>query len=167
MREGHGVYVMRWEDDGERMIVLTLKPDSLRLTYGVDGAPINRDVPLFTTRCHFGGSRFWFGCPSCRRRVGRLFLASSYFLCRHCCHIRYASQREGLEERGMRKIRKAYRALGLDPEEAQYLENLPKPPRMHWTTFGKYWNKLEEGQSMRDTGFVLAMGRLSKRFGLQ
>ena len=47
---------------------------------------------LFTTsRCHFGGVRYWFLCPSCRKRVGKLYapLSADEFKCRHCHRLTY------------------------------------------------------------------------------
>ena len=36
--------------------------------------PISQDIPLVTTELHSGGKRYWFSCPNCRERVGRLYL---------------------------------------------------------------------------------------------
>ncbi len=57
---------------------------------------------LATTRCHFGGVRYWFICPlvkngvPCGRRVGTLFLTpgGNYFGCRHCYDLSYNSRNE-------------------------------------------------------------------------
>jgi len=55
-------------------------------------------VPRFrllftTTRCHFGGVRYWFLCPSCRKRIGKLYtpLSGREFKCRHCYNLTYES----------------------------------------------------------------------------
>ena len=51
-------------------------------------------VSLVTTPCNFGGVRYWFGCPSCGRRVAVLYLAPGdvYFRCRHCNNLSYRSR---------------------------------------------------------------------------
>lgn len=55
-------------------------------------------VELTTTPCHFGSKRYWFICPlvvngvRCRRRVGVLYGAGSYYGCRHCHDLAYESQ---------------------------------------------------------------------------
>lgn len=59
-------------------------------------------ITLATTRCHFGGVRYWFICPLsrngvyCGRRVGTLYKApgAAYFGCRHCYNLSYESRNE-------------------------------------------------------------------------
>lgn len=59
-------------------------------------------VELTTTRCHFGGIRYWFICPLskngvyCDRRVAKLYKApgANYFGCRHCYNLSYESRNE-------------------------------------------------------------------------
>ena len=58
-------------------------------------------IPLITTSCHFGGSRYWFQCPwyangvYCGRRVGTLYLGGKYLACRHCYNLTYNSRNLG------------------------------------------------------------------------
>jgi hypothetical protein len=58
----------------------------------------NRDyrIHLTITYPFFGGKRYWFLCPHCGRQVGKLYSPpnSSYFLCRTCQNLTYASCRE-------------------------------------------------------------------------
>ena len=51
-------------------------------------------VPLTTTACNFGGERYWFQCPRCRRRVGALYIPprKTEFACRHCNNLTYHSR---------------------------------------------------------------------------
>lgn len=56
-------------------------------------------IKLETTDCHFGGVRYWFIC-SCGCRVGKLFLAQGYFVCRFCLDPIYESQLQNYESRG-------------------------------------------------------------------
>jgi len=46
-----------------------------------------------TTVPHFGGVRYWFICPYCKRRVGTLYSPrlERYFKCRHCHNLTYKS----------------------------------------------------------------------------
>ena len=71
----------------------------VRLVYSVtdrEGKRTDYDyqVSLVTTPCNFGGVRYWFGCPSCGRRVAVLYLAPGdvYFRCRHCNNLSYHSR---------------------------------------------------------------------------
>lgn len=60
-------------------------------------------VPIVTTKCNFGGVRYWFLCSlsgdgmSCGRRVGKLYMPSGgkYFGCRHCYQLSYDARNEG------------------------------------------------------------------------
>ena len=46
-----------------------------------------------TTKCHLGGVRYWFLCPSCSKRVGKLYapLSADEFKCRYCHNLTYKS----------------------------------------------------------------------------
>jgi hypothetical protein len=59
-------------------------------------SPLNQDISLVTTELPWGGKRYWFSCPNCRRRVGTLHLppGRNYFLCRRCYDLTYTSCRE-------------------------------------------------------------------------
>lgn len=144
--------VWTWSgSDGSKASVSTRSSGAvLTVSYSVNGVNAHELVPLEQRRCYFGGLRVWFRCPHCGRRAGQVYLSSTRFVCRKCARLAYRSQRVDLSERGWRKIRKAYRALGLDPNEAETMENLPKPKGMHWRTFQRYWEAIERGAEMRD-----------------
>ena len=57
-------------------------------------------VNLVTTSPYFGGVRFWLVCPSCRRRVTKLFCTWNRrsFLCRICQGLTYRSCRESHDQ---------------------------------------------------------------------
>jgi hypothetical protein len=51
---------------------------------------------LHSTPLNFGGVRWWFSCPRCRRRCAKLYLPrASAFLCRKCHNLTYESCIEG------------------------------------------------------------------------
>jgi len=64
---------------------------SLRITYTFRDKHIEDVIPLTNTPCYFGGVRWWFVCPSCKRRVGVLYKPyyAEYFRCRHCYDLTY------------------------------------------------------------------------------
>jgi hypothetical protein len=54
-----------------------------------------------TTKCNFGGVRYWFLCPACNRRIGKLYAplyvplyapsGAGDFKCRHCHNLTYTT----------------------------------------------------------------------------
>ena len=60
----------------------------------------SEQVKLVTTAPYFGGLRFWFVCPSCRRIVTKLFCLGSRrsFLCRACHVLTYRSCRNSHDD---------------------------------------------------------------------
>ncbi len=91
-------------------------------------------VMLNRTECNFGGSRPWFICPCCKRRIAVLYLGgNSRFACRRCSKLAYRSQRETEDDRALRRINKLRRRLGWPPGVIH--GHGAKPKGMHWTTF--------------------------------
>lgn len=68
---------------------------------GGEKSKIDYNVELTTTRCHYGGVRYWFVCPLykggryCGRRVGVIYSIGKWFGCRHCGEICYDAQLSG------------------------------------------------------------------------
>lgn len=54
-------------------------------------------VKTTRTECYFGGSRPWFKCIQCDKRVGVLYLNEdgNHLFCRECSNLRYRSQAVG------------------------------------------------------------------------
>ncbi len=75
-------------------VSITVLTDALELVfaiYGVEG--VHQKVQLTYSLGSHGGKRAWFGCPTCRRRVGVLYHATGLpFRCRTCCKLAYPSQ---------------------------------------------------------------------------
>ncbi len=90
------------------------------------------DVAIDRTACHYGGSRVWFRCPCCNKRVAELY-GGKVFACRHCHNLAYDSQRENKHDRLARKADKIRERLGW---EGGILNGHGwKPKGMHWKTF--------------------------------
>jgi len=103
-------YSLKWQNGSDIQVETT--PEALKLLYNIfsDGEQlenVNIKVPLSWTPCNYGGNRPWFSCPSCGRRVAKLYLASRYFLCRHCNNLSYSSQREDKQMREFSRQMKA------------------------------------------------------------
>jgi len=65
-------------------------------TLGGEKHSIQDMVCLETTPAYFGGERYWFKCPRCDKRRGKLHLPGGalHFLCRECHTLTYTSSNE-------------------------------------------------------------------------
>ncbi len=63
-------------------------------TIWLDGDRRSERIKVTTTRPHFGGLRYWFVCPVCERRAGKLYATEEdrRYICRVCRKLVYASQ---------------------------------------------------------------------------
>lgn len=62
------------------------------------------DISLTSTKTGFGGIRYWFVCPQCRRKIGVLLVhpLSRSVGCRHCLGVEYAKKRfKGMVENNL------------------------------------------------------------------
>ena len=142
LRPGRQSFIS-WTRNGQPSgsINLTAHGDrvSLSYTYTHNGKSedVRYAVELTYTAYNYGGTRPWFLCPGqgCGRRVGKLYAAGKYFLCRHCYDLAYHSQNISEADRLLRKAQAIRKRLGAslcvwDPI-------VSKPKGMHWKTFGR------------------------------
>jgi hypothetical protein len=101
----------------------------------------NFKIPLCTTTPHYGGVRWWFNCPKCHKRVGKLYL-SGIFACRTCVGMAYESQKLDEAYRKLHQAHAIYRELkgiyglyGIDPS---------KPKGMHLITYQRKLDKMHQ-----------------------
>ncbi len=75
-------------EDCQRISVHNLKD---KLSHGVELNINGLKVSLVSSKCNYGGCRYWFACPSCNRRVGVLYRKplTQLFLCRECNNLTY------------------------------------------------------------------------------
>ena len=91
---------------GYHIIVSTLNKDApyLHLSCSImqsngERKDLGYYVDLVTTKCGFGGERFWFLCPitidgkPCGKRVAVLYKGNDFFGCRECHNLTYKSQK--------------------------------------------------------------------------
>ena len=118
--------------------------------YG-DWESVKQTICFDRTRCNYGGTRRWFLCPHCNKRVAILYGADVRFLCRHCYRLPYASQGEDYMDRMERKANKI--SLQLDPDclEDEYY---CKPKGMHWKTFNRLISVNNNLQESIERGFL-------------
>ena len=73
------------------IVVLTDAVELVFTMYGSEG--VHQKIQLTYSLGPQSGTRTWFSCPTCRRRVGVLYHASGLpFRCRTCCKLAYPSQ---------------------------------------------------------------------------
>ena len=59
-----------------------------------DGKKINQTLTTTSTRPYYGGARYWFLCPECEGRYGKLYAHEGHrqYACRECLGLAYESQ---------------------------------------------------------------------------
>lgn len=146
-----------WRGEPRASIGVTTSTDSIRLIYSTrDGEQVDETVYLDRTPCNYGGTRPWFWCPRCGRRVGVLF-AGWRFRCRHCHGIAYAVENEDKLSRVLRRSNKLRERVGAKAGTAYPVTF--KPKHMHQRTFDHIRWQIQE----IELGFWMAMG---ERFNL-
>ncbi|WP_160015871.1 hypothetical protein [Pseudomonas sp. 8BK] len=160
-----------WWRRGEKVASIGIAIENrhgMRLRYRssrYNSEPVQHDYPVTITwtPCHLGGERPWFLCPSCGRRVAKLY-NGGVFACRHCMRLNYPSQQANKGDRALNQAWTLRHKLGCDAGPfdfpAQYIS---RPKGMHRTTFAKRIEKLAriEEKAMADT--VTAMQKLGIR----
>lgn len=114
--------------------------NSINLAYSYRGKPYRYSVQLTTTAPHYGGSRYWFRCPSCSNRVSVLYCAGTY-VCRHCLSVPYGSQLQTKTDRIYSKLNALRDRLGWSVGIINGIGS--KPRYMHHSTYERLINEYE------------------------
>lgn len=143
--------VLRWHCGGEQTgsVRFSAKCGCLRLSYHYrelsgQWLPRVQEITIDRTRCNFGGTRPWFRCPGCDRRVAILYGVAVDYLCRRCYNLPYGSQHERELDRMLRRARQIRKRLGASENLLEPIDE--KPKGMHWDTFQRlveeeqHWN---------------------------
>lgn len=119
-------------------VVAEPKADHLIVTYG-KRKEHSYIIPVDKLACNYGGFRYFFKCPLCKKRMRFLYFPQqSVFLCRKCLNLSYPSQqlRPTLRYQHMnQKVKDLVKAKGGDLDLHQ------KPPKMRDDTYQKLRNK--------------------------
>lgn len=157
LRDGRcGGWVWSDPDTGQRLasISYSVGADAVTLSYSMGDSPMRQRVPILTTGCNYGGQRYWFGCPTCGRRVAVLYMRNRGFACRKCNRIAYASQSEDELGRTWRKQAKQERLLG---------ETWQRPKGMHQATYERLLAAIWDCEERRDTSLAFVLARTGLR----
>jgi hypothetical protein len=117
---------------------------SVNLIYrhgGDTGQEMNYPVLIDWTPCNYGGKRAWWKCPCCGRRVAVLY-SGKMFACRHCHRLDYESTRTAPDSKPYERADNVRRRLGWCAGVANPQGD--KPKGMHWTTFERQLDKLNQ-----------------------
>lgn len=155
----------QWTVDGEKVASISMRAEPARLILiyrirpgGGDWESVEEPITLTESSCHYGGTRPWFLCPGvrngrwCGKRVGKLYLGQRYFVCRHCLRLAYSSQSEEPMDRHNRRANKIRMALGGEPGTAAPPPR--KPKGMHWRTYWRKMDAIEEADTAGELEFA-------------
>lgn len=100
-----------------------------------------KTLTLVEIPCHYGGFRYSVFCPTCNKRVKRLYLFKMVLGCRHCLKLAYPSQNQT----------KFVRLLLKESDIGKKInKGESKPKWMRWKTFERlrkeYMDLDEKGQ---------------------
>jgi hypothetical protein len=156
-RNGEHVASIQFRRDGDRLIL------SYRFQqHDEEWQDVEQPAPIVWVPCRFGGRRPYFVCPGWgfRRRVSKLYGASTYFLCRHCYRLAYASQRESRYDRALHRANNIRVRLGGAPGSASPFPERPKG--MHQRTYERLWSEVRRAEMRADERLTIFLDRLKR-----
>jgi hypothetical protein len=148
-----------WSRNGEVIASISYRvesgengPSGLRFMYAItdnetgEKKDYNYIISVETTRCNYGGKRWWFICPlvvngrSCQRRCRIVYMppGAKYFGCRECHRLTYES-RQRHRERFYEGFEKPYKASESAQKELVRARS--------WRKKEKIWRKLVRAQA--------------------
>lgn len=147
--------VCRWSDErtGRETgsIGFSTEATAIVLDFRLDGVPIQQRVPILHSDCYYGGTRPWFACPRCGKRLAILYSSTRGFACRICNRVAYCSQGEGAIDRLHRKKGKIERRLD---------KGWKRPKGMHQATRDRLVRQIIELGSRWHTAMDAAGARM-------
>lgn len=105
-----------------------------------DWSTVTEFIPLQFSACRYGGSRLWFICPKCGKKVAIIYV-DTVVACRSCLGLRYQSEYEDDISRLQSKVRKIFDRIGHD---------YARPKGMHHKTYECLLSKAIELQIRQD-----------------
>lgn len=123
-----------------------------RYTFAEGERDVRAHVSMERTPCRFGGSRSWFACPRCNRRVAILYLWG-YPACRACCRMGYPSQSEDAIDRSWRRTWKIETKLAGGASDWNYR----RPKGMRKATFERLREAYWAEEEIRDQALMAFM----------
>lgn len=140
---------VRWSRRGETIGNINFQTTSAHLILryrtrrnGGEWESMEYPVTVEWMPCRFGGLRAWLRCPAkgCGRRVAILY-GARVFAYRYCLNLAYRSQKEAPHYRALHKAQAIHEKLG---GTGIVGDPLFKPKGMHWRTFNRYVQRMEQ-----------------------
>ena len=128
---------------------------SYRYTFTEGPRDVQSNVVLEKTPCQFGGTRTWFACPRCHRRVAILYLWG-WPSCRTCTRMAYPSQSEDAIGRSWRRTGKIETKLAGGADKWNYR----RPKGMRRATFKRLMEAYWREDMLRDDALAAFMARM-------
>lgn len=154
-----------WSYGDKSSISIVALADGLRLSFrvreggGEEWQDVMQEVAIDRTPCNYGGTRPWFLCPRCGRRVSVLYGAKAFY-CRACHCIAYQSQSETYEDRCFRRANNLRQRMGGEPGCQSHI---PKPKWVRWATYERVVREVEE---LEGNGLLAAVARFPALRGM-
>lgn len=156
----------QWSQDGEKIgeVGIGSSSNGINLTYNSrigDGDWVHhqQSVAVLWEDCRFGGQRPYFQCPSCHRRVLKLY-ARGEFRCRQCHRVSYPSQRERESDRAQRRANQIRKRLGGEPG----WHNVPARPKgMHRQTYLRLADEIKNLDAVTDDVAIRILTRVQQQ----
>jgi DNA-directed RNA polymerase subunit RPC12/RpoP len=127
-------------------------PDRLEIKWP-DHNKTPQIILIERTRLHLGGTRPWFLCYKCGRKVGKLYISSIDIGCRRCSDLQFVSQRQRRRARLKTKVEKIRNRLWFESG------NPIRPRYMHRATYQKHLTALHAIQHAISTGCRISSPR--------
>ena len=159
-----GQTTVDFDDDELPVLAFTMErgPDQFTASYQwiANGKPagefVHSRIAVERRPCRFGGSRVYFICPCCRRRVLRLAVLPGGLNCGTCGRVTWATRREQPRDRTLRKVNKIAARLG----GSTWLDAAIRPPHMRRKTFDALMQKRAALEERLNADFTARVERL-------
>lgn len=127
--------------------------------------PYSYHVPVTHTPCNYGGSRAWFKCPHCFKRVAVLYIDEK-IACRTCYNLNYTSQQQTKGTWQQRdRMNKVRGKLDWPLFKDVYVWQRIKPKGMHYKTFYQLCREHDFYERSYLDAFGESINRLERMIG--
>ena len=121
---------------------------------------VEQTIYFDETACNYGGTRKWFLCPNCRKRVAVLAGLGKYFYCRKCYPLPYRSTLETKRDRLFTKKHE----LGAEIfEDYKNGDGWRKKKGMHRKTFDKKYDEYNRLREITNGIFIEQVHKITSK----